>query len=247
METQRKHTRFDIILFKNKVCIVKKSGAKGEIWKWSDSDMQIKIESNIDFKNQSYEYRERNNLHSELRRLYDRETMTISNGKYVTFKTEDKKVLSGLVIRGGRAPTILLEDGTTKLKIDASDVREITPPIITTPEILKKWIVKELKFSGEDIFHARKFSLSLYKERGVNKRPLKLGGISSKSVNENRSIGAQLNDLPIEFIQDMKELCDSLNVEYLGKELAILFWLGIGRQQYVTLVNYLALPARVTD
>ncbi|MGF1827495.1 hypothetical protein [Vibrio splendidus] len=244
MKTVIKHSKFDIILFRNKVCIVKKAGAKGEVLTWSDDHKSIRMFKNVNLDEQSFEHRERTNLHPKLRELYDRETMTISKGKYVTFKTEEHGQLQGCVIRGGRKAIVLIDDGVSEYKVGASNLIEIEAPVIDIPEELKKWSVKNFKHGINKLESFSSFSADLYKDLGPNKRPLKVGYYSNSGDGAQMTSHTYCVESAREFEADVKKVCEARGLESIESDELVLLWLGMDLPLYITIEKSVGLDTK---
>ena len=244
MKTLTKHSKFDIILFRNKVCIVRKAGVKGEILNWSEKHKAIRMFKNVNLDAQSFELRDRTNLHPKLREYYDRETMTISKGKYVTFETKEHGTLKGCVIRGGRVPIVLLDDGVNEFRVQASHLVEIAAPVIDIPEELKKWSIKNFKNGTNKYECLPSFSADLYKDLGPNKRPLKVGNYSNSGDGSEMRSHTYCVESAREFEADVKKVCEACGLNPIEIEESILMWLGMDLPLYITIEKSVGLKSK---
>ena len=244
MKTLIKHSKFDIILFRNKVCIVRKAGVKGEVLTWSEEHKSIRIFKNVNLNAQSFELRDRTNLHTKLRELYDRETMTISKGKYVKFQTKEHGTLKGCVIRGGRVPIVLTDDGVSEYKVQACHLHEIDAPVIDIPEELKKWSIKNFKHGTNNLECFPSFTADLYKNLGPNKRPMKVGSYSNSGDGSEMRIYTYCVESAREFEADVKKVCEDRGLNPIEANESILVWLAMDLPLFITIEKSVGLKSK---
>lgn len=236
-----------VVKLNNQICLVTKGGKNGELVFWSEEKKAFRVYKNVNLHSPLIKAVDIKLAPTELKERFDKVTMTVSNGLFVSFMNGTDKVY-GTVVRGGRKTTILDTTGTIEFQqVPAHALTIEDKPLIEAPEALACYSVKKFKLHKELSEDTTAFSAALYLQVAPKKRAKLIAHVSNNGMGCPMISDVVDSDAYDEFCEKVNQTCQERGLSELEVDEQFILWLGHYKQLNVSFDDYIGKPFDTTS